>query len=302
MKKLYLILVFICIGCLSFAEKTVATDKAEKIDIAKNIEQMEEIFKGVKNEKDEFWRNSSASGDCLFLLGAIESLKSEKMSPKEKEMLNSLKKRITAFVKQRWGKNPPVAVKANIGFCAVGNNKQQVDFKPKPLNANIFHYIPGGPLKWFTLNDINRQNINDLIEAINIASKIRESLPLILPNNISQKMFSKLMKNINVRYLDFIGSESINDISALEYSTNLKELRLFINKGMKGFEALNKLHKLEILEIESNRLFLNDLTFLGKLPSLKILKISSSNIKKLVGLKNFPNLQELTIIGTEIEG
>ena len=302
MKKYYLILVFVCVVLTVFVcSNTMAKDKSDTIVEA--LKALKDCYAYVKERLKDKSDDFDASYYCIWATEKINKLKIMDLSQGEHNALIVLDKDFKKYIKERWGKYPPVAVKLNLSFTVLNSDGDAQEFKEKSVNTggDSCNFIPGGPVNWFKPTNINNENVDDFIYEINKAYKIRQNLHLLLPDDISQKMFTKLIKGINVSYLDFGYAQLVKDISALKNSTNLKKLRLFVNKGIKGAEVLGTLPEFEMLELESNNHFLKSLAFLGKIPSLKILKISRSNIKSLIGLKNLPNLEELVITETEIE-
>ena len=84
-----------------------------------------------------------------------------------------------------------------------------------------------------------------------------------------------------------------SDIKGIANFTHLKSLELWAkNKGISDFTPLNKLKKLEELELSVTGL--NDFSFIDNMPKLKKI-ITYSQISSLKGVANAPNLEHLEL-------
>jgi hypothetical protein len=266
---------------------------SEKLTFEQENETVEKCFSSLKKSDS----NYSASNMYFVVLRLLYVWKQEKLSKQQRQIVNNVAKRVASYAQKRWGKYPPRYFKTKLKFKLLSTKHNSYDQYFYTNSRSYSDFIHGGyKIQTFEPTDINEENVAQYIAEIKKLNirKIR------IPCKISQGTFDKLMKGINVDYLTCY-SGNINDISSIAESKRLRHLSLLINENMKGLEMLSKLPNLEILELESNRFIIKDLMFSGKISSLRVLKMSDSNIKSLSGLKNFPNLEELVITGTEIE-
>ena len=244
----------------------------------------------------EVFRNSKIEYELPLIISQIFSYKSifkgyyrlEELND-DKSYVNEDKTKITIDTSNTGEKN--------VEFSIVDTSGNSVlNFT---INYEVMEY--GDKTKEIEFKDENLKRI--LLEKYDMDSdqKITEYdmkniYSLELDNSNIQDL-SGLEYATNLIHLD-LNSNSITDISALSGLTSLTFLNLNWN-NITDISALSKLTSLTYLDVSTNNI--NDISTLSKLTSLTFLDISSNNIEDISELSGLTSLTSLYIINDNIK-